>query len=425
MTQDRLQPQHDRLQALKAEEIGPASVRRLDRWNGQVANFGRALARPVRAISKTGFRGRTRLSRYSVSFLFFVLLPALCSAFYFIFLAADQYVAETRFAVRSIQFDSGSDPASTSVLGSLAVPVMADQDTYILADYIRSRSIVDELQKTIDLRAIFSRPEADFWARLKTDATIDDLVSYWRRMVDVYIDRPSGIVTVDIRAFRPADALLLSKAVLAASESLINGVSARARQDAMRTAEEEVRRNEAKVRDALVALRAFRDREGFISPTAEATSTSTLLMQVMSEKIKLQNDLFVASHAMSADAPTVQTLRSRLENMDRQIEELKAQLASNSPQEDTVSKALVKFEELEVQRTFAEKLYEISQNALERARLRAERQNIYVNPFVEPTLPQEATYPERIALSCIIPVVLLVIWGIFALIIAAIEDHRV
>ena len=41
-----------------------------------------------------------------------------------------------------------------------------------------------------------------------------------------------------------------------------------------------------------------------------------------------------------------------------------------------------------------------------------------------PSLPQEARFPERLAFSFIIPIGLLVLWGIFALIGAAVEDHR-
>jgi capsular polysaccharide transport system permease protein len=243
-------------------------------------------------------------------------------------------------------------------------------------------------------------------------------------MVSTYIDGPSGIVTVAARAFRQEDALALSQAIVVASEKLVNDVSARARNDAMRRAEGEVRRNEEQVRLALQELRKYRDSEGFIDPISSATSTSKLLLGMMADKIKLQNDLFVATKAMSQDAPTVQTLKTRSESLDKQIETMKAGLAGNTAEGRTISNALVKYEELELKRTFAEKLYTMAQDGLERARLRAEQQNLYISVFVPPSLPQEARYPERLAFSFIIPIGLLVLWGIFALIAAAVEDHR-
>jgi capsular polysaccharide transport system permease protein len=212
--------------------------------------------------------------------------------------------------------------------------------------------------------------------------------------------------------------------VIAASEALANSVSARVREDAMRRAEGEVRLSEAKVVAALSDLRAFRDKAGMIDPVSAATSTGVLLTDAMTEKIKLQNNLFVATKAMSGDAPTVQALKTRLDGLDRQIDDLKSKLTSNASGASTIAGVLGQYEQLELQRQFAEKLYQMAQDGLERARQRAEAQAIYVSVFVPPALPQEAKFPQRLSLSLLIPIGLAILWGIFALIAAAIEDHR-
>ena len=342
-------------------------------------------------------------------------------------LASDQFVAETRFAVRSAQTESLDDKlksALSSVTATMGTPAMSGQDAYIVATYIRSRAVVADLSKTLDLGAIFRRPEADFWARLKDGASAEELLAYWQGMVSVYVDAPSGVLTVTVRAFRPDDALALSRAVIAASEALANSISARARADAMTRAEGEVRRAEGKVVAALADLRAFRDKQGLIDPVASAASTGELLAGVLAERIKLQNNLFVATRAMSADAPTVQAMKTRLEGLDHQIDDLKAKLTSNAAGAATIAGVLSQYEQLEMQRVFAEKLYEMAQDSLERARQKAEAQAIYVSVFVPPALPQEAKFPQRLALSLLIPIGLTILWGIFALIAAAIDDHR-
>jgi capsule polysaccharide export protein KpsE/RkpR len=43
---------------------------------------------------------------------------------------------------------------------------------------------------------------------------------------------------------------------------------------------------------------------------------------------------------------------------------------------------------------------------------------------VPPALPQDAKYPERYSLSALIPIGLLIVWGIFALMGVAVEDQR-
>src|ERR1700687_5924671 len=174
---------------------------------------------------------------YLISLILAVVIPAFMAILYLAFIASDQYVAEARFAVRTSQIDGGGGDKLLSMLGSglgSSMPALAGQDPYIVTGYIHSRAIVDDLSQQLDLRAIFTRPGSDFWARLKRNASIEDLVDYWNGMVTADVDVPSGIVTVAARAFRQEDALALSQAIIAASEKLVNEVSARARHDAMR-----------------------------------------------------------------------------------------------------------------------------------------------------------------------------------------------
>jgi capsular polysaccharide transport system permease protein len=391
--------------------------------------FGTVALRSSQPIEKeTEIRTRKPLALpnfYLASFIALVVIPSFLCVVYLTFVASNQYVAEARFAVKSAQFDLGHDKTNSgTALGGISLPVLADQDAYIIANYIDSRTIIDDLAGRIDIRAIFERPEADFWARLKTNASPEELADYWQKMVSTYVDSISGIVIVTARAFRPADAQALAAAIVDASEKLANDVSARARQAMMKQAEEEMRRSEGMVRSALLDMRRFRDRQGYIDPLSAANTTSTLLMQDMAEKIRLENDFFVASKAMSSKAPTVVEMKTRLDALDDQIDQLKAKLTGNSPQGHTIAASLATFEELELKRIFAEKLYTMAQDALERAKLRAEQQHLYLSTFVPPGLPQDAKYPQRLGLSLLLPLGFFMLWSILAMAAASIEDHR-
>jgi capsular polysaccharide transport system permease protein len=367
-----------------------------------------------------------------ISFVACVVLPAAASVLYLAFIASDQFIAETRAVVRSAEQETLASSSSSSTSGSGASSSgpasmsysTATPNAYIVTNYIRSRAMVDALGKTLDLRAIFRRPEADFWARLESDATIEELVDHWKRVVTTYVDGPSGIVTIKIRAFRRDDALDLSHAVVKLSEQLVNEISERARRDAMQFAEQEVRRADARVRNALLELRRYRDESGLIDPVKAADETSKLLMQLMAEKIRLESDLFVASRTLNRNAPSIQTLTSRVEIVDLQIAKLKAKLTGETEDARNVAASLARFEQLEVQRQFAERLYTMAQDGLERARIMAERQSVYFAVFVPPALPEESLFPRRIANSILVPLALLILWSIAALVWASVLDHR-
>ncbi len=365
------------------------------------------------------------ISGYTLSLVLFVIIPAIAVALYFAFLASNQYYAETRFAVRKASFSSGSDTKSAlSSLSSGSIPALASQDAFIITSYIHSRSILLDLSKTINIREIYTRPEADFWAKLKSKSSDEELLEYWNQSVTTYIDGPSGIVTVGVRSFRREDSLSLSNAIIKASEKLANDVSNRIKTDAVERASGEVRRSEAMVVTALTDLKNFRNSEGYIDPGTAAQSKSKLLLELLAQKIQLQNDLFVSTRAMSENAPTLVGTKNRLVALDNQIDALRSQLTNQSEEKNSLASSLTKYEQLDLKRIFAEKLYSLAQDGLEQAKRVAENQGIYVSVFVPPALPDDSTYPKRISFSIIFAISLLAIWGIFALLAAAVDDHQ-
>ena len=367
-------------------------------------------------------------SGYLISFLALVVLPALAASFYFALFASDEYVAESRFAVHAMATEAVSDntkskKASTtsSLMGALS---SASEDSYLVAAYVRSRACIEEVSKALPLQEVFRRPEADFISRLEAKASPEALVKYWDRMVTAYVDPPSGIVTVTVSAFRREDALALAQAILVAAEKMANALSSRARTDIMNLADAEVTSAQERVVASLDALRAFRDKAGFIDPKVQALSLTQGLQTLIERRIRLETDYEVSSRAMSREAPTLQALKSRLDQLDSDIAGEKAKLTSRSADPAALANLLPAYESLVLRNTFAEKLYGLAADGLERARLRAEAQTIYLDVFVPPAIPQEALYPERFASSILIAVALVILWGIGALTAALIEDHK-
>jgi capsular polysaccharide transport system permease protein len=405
----------------------PAGVGRLSRMlRGQWLKPSSPAETVPEPETQAGGGGRRGPSWFKLSFVACVIIPAIASWLYFAFIAADQYVATSRFAVRTAATEQQVElPSTAARSNSFGVPMVVGQDAYLIVAYIQSHKIIQDLLPTIDLRKMFRHPNADFWARLEKDATAEELEAYWKKHVQASVDGPSGIVTVRVRAFTPDDATTLLQSVLAASEKLANDVSARARRDTVSRAEEEVRRTLASVQDALKALQGFRERVGFVDPVSSATMTNTLLLQMLAEKIRLENELFVMQRVAPDNGTGQRVLRTQIQSVDQQVDKLKGDLTGATAEGRSIATALVEYEALELQRLFTTKMFSLAQEALTRATQRAERQNIYVTVFVAPAKPEEARYPERWAMALIVPISLLIIWGIFAMVASAIDDHRV
>jgi capsular polysaccharide transport system permease protein len=366
-------------------------------------------------------RSRSRLIGWSLVVI--VALPAFLTGIYLFGFASDQYVAEAQFAVRMVGAEERrQDQAIPSLLTMSGLP--SSQDADIVADYIHSRAIVDDVSKHVDLVGMFHRPEADILAKLEDRPPVEALTSYWRRMVSVDIENTSGIVTLQTRAFRREDALALAQAVLQSSQGLVETLSDRVRTDSVKHAEDEFHRAETRVHAALGALQNFRNAQGLIDPIKSADANGKLLLQLMGDKIQLESQLFVSQRTTGLDAPGIAPMRARLDSINVQIGRLQEQMAGGTGATSNLAALISRYEDLDLNRQFAERLYTLTQEGLARARLLADRRGVYLAVFVPPSLPEQYSYPLRWSSFLLVTASAFLTWCCGATIWASVLDHR-
>jgi capsular polysaccharide transport system permease protein len=364
-------------------------------------------------------RRRSRLGWFS--FVIIVLIPVIAAAYYYFLVAADQYVSEFRFALRSAEPER-HDPAL--FLQESIAPSAIGVDSYAVVQYLASRAIIDDLSATLDLRQMFSRSEADWPARLDLPVSIEELVRYWKRQVDAFFDATNGTIVVKARAFAPQDALSLAEGILAYSERLVNDLSARARRDALRNAEDEVGRAEKRLKLALTRLREFRDKEGIIDPRKTADATVALAGRVRDELVRADTELSTLKHYMRDDAPSIKMLEARVQSLQAQRRAVESEVTdTEKTRSEALSRVMGSYEQLESERTFAENTYQHALQALDRARINADRQQVYLATFVRPTLPEEALYPRRLQALGVVFLIAIVVWAIGGVAVQSIRDH--
>ena len=364
---------------------------------------------------------RRRSSLWWFSLLIIVAVPAAIAAAYYFLIATDQYVAEFRFALRSAEPER-HDPAL--FLQESIAPSVIGVDSYALVQYLASRAIIDDLSATLDLRQIFSRSEADWPARLDLPVSIEELVRYWKRQVDAFFDATNGTIVVRARAFTPQDALKLAEGILASSERLVNDLSARARRDALRNAEDEVGRAEKRLKSALTRLREYRDKEGIIDPRKTADATIALAGRVRDELVRADTELSTLKHYMRDDAPSIKILEARVQSLEAQRRAVESEVTdTEKTRSEALSRVMGSYEQLESERTFSENTYQHALQALDHSRINADRQQVYLATFVQPTLPEEALYPRRLQSFLVVSGVAFAVWIISGFIVQSVRDH--
>jgi capsular polysaccharide transport system permease protein len=374
-------------------------------------------------------RIRDRIALW-LSFVLLVAAPSGVAAWYLNDVAADQYASEVGFAVRSL--DGTLPSPMTELLGGAADSTAGDSQ--MLFEYLQSQPLVERVDAEVDLREIYNRPEADSLFALGEDRTIEELVEYWNLAVTVSYDTGSGVIYGEVRAFRPEDARDVAASLLEESGRLINSLSENARQDAVRFARIDLEEAEQRVREARMALQAFRGMQGTADVSGDISQEMQLIAELRRQRSALQADYDSRKELLGEDSPTLSALRRRISSLDAQIVEAEARIADGSEgsaatvgpgrRAGTLAEAAGLQEELQVELELATNMYTAAQAGLESARADARRAQRYLATHISPTLAQEPRYPRRVTWSVAIFVVLLLGWAILMLIVSSIRDRH-
>jgi capsular polysaccharide transport system permease protein len=322
------------------------------------------------------------------------LVPAILVIGYIGFGMSSQYMSEARFAARGGEQISADPIAAVTGLASFTQA----QDSLIVVNYVKSRAIVEELERMIGLRKMFARSDIDWLSRFDESDPIEDLVKYWRWKITTTVESPSGIITIQVRAFSPEDTLTIANAVVSSSERLVNSMSTRATRDAIAETQSELVRAEGRLSEVRLALRDLRNAQSTLNPRRTAEGINKLIGELRLERARLEDDANAAKRSqVNEGAPQMQLLRIRIQVIADQIADLERQLTSttDTASTTTVSGKITRFDELELERQISEKQYTLATEAFERARINAERQRVYLTAFVTPLLPQDVAWPRH------------------------------
>ncbi len=376
------------------------------------------------------------------SFLLCVMLPTGLIALYYYLFAADQYVAEFKFAVmESSPVLPGSPPPisatspSAAMGGAGGLALMgggmlggstATMQNYVVTDYLLSRQVVEELQRRIDVRSLYDKDVAknDLWARFARSLPMERFLVYWNRMVTANYDPMTGLAVVTVRAFSPQDALLIANTMVTLSEDLVNGVAKRPQMDSVRFAEGEVRRTEERLRVARQELTDYRLKEGLVDPSGALSTNVALVQTLRGQLIQQQADLAtLLSQQQNPNTPAAQSLRSRIAATKDQLDKMVKEVSKDREGNKVLTELVGRYERLDLERQYAQAGYVAAQQAFDQARANAAAQHLYLTPYVRPVLAESSTYPRRGQSTLIAALAFFGIWIVGLMVVRAVGEH--
>ena len=355
--------------------------------------------------------------------LIVIVLPVLLVTIYLHIFAKDQYASTVGFTIRHEE-TGGASEIMGGLRSMLGTGSRGDAD--LLYQFIQSQEIIERISAKFDLLGHYSAnwpydPIYSLWP----DATIEDLLWFWQRMVRISYDKSSGLIQLDVRAHDPESAQKIAKLIVSESELMINRLNLTARTDATRNAESDLKVALERLRAARQKLATFRGSSRIVDPQADIASR----MGVLSN---LQQQLATALVEYDLLSPTTDPRDPRISQMQRRIEVVRARIRDERQsltQHGTTDEGtdypqlIAQFESLQVDQSFAETTYQAALTALDAARSNAERQNLYLANFIQPTYAQQAEYPRTTQIILLTLLFASLFWGVLALVFYSLRDR--
>lgn len=396
--------------------------------NGKARRRAAAASSPEIAVRPVAKHATLKKRHTGVrnSFIFMVLMPIIVASMYLWSFAADQYASTTGFTVR--QEESGGASGLMSGLAAITGGSGGAADTDVLYEFIRSQEMVEIVDKHVDINAIYSKHwDVDPLFSLWPDATIEDKLSYWQRMVRISYDQGTGLIELRVLAFTAAEAQLIAREIVSESQKMINSLNKIVREDTMSYALADLDDALARLKLARQELVKFRTKTQIVDPEADIQGRMGVVnsLQQQLAQALVDHDLIAAIATQENDP--------RLEQAARQIEVIRKRIES---ERETFVKSgseaggrdyptlIAEFENLSVEKEFAEKTYSLALAAVDLARSSAARQSRYLTAYVSPTLAETAEFPQRMMLAVLISLFMLLTWAILVLVYYSVRDRR-
>lgn len=407
-----------------ADNWGPSGRSKRKKKGGRKGTKAAPVAIAVQPIARPA-RMKRRHWGILASFVFMVLVPLAAFSFYLAVYATDQYVSTTGFTVRSQESSGAND-----LLGGLAQftggSVASDSD--ILYEFIQSQEIADVVDDRLDLRAHYSQPWPEDWMfALWPDATREDLLWYWQRIVKISFDSGAGLIEVQVRAFSPEMAQKVATEIVRVSQERINALNARIREDALRYAQTDLDDAVVRLKSAREALTQFRSRTGIVDPAADIQGRLGVMNNLQQQLATALIEYDLLEQTSRPNDPRLTKARQRIDVIRDRIAIERQTFSSDSTETGGLSEdypsLISEFESLNVDLQYAEEAYRAALTALQTARDDAARQSRYLATYIRPTLPGDSEFPLRWLLAGLAALFLVLVWSILALVYYSIRDR--
>lgn len=345
-----------------------------------------------------------------------ILVPTVLALIYYALIARPEYATEMKFTIQ------GLTPQPPDLLSGIGLPAISQQgnDGQVIVEFIQSAEMVRLLEQDYGFDAAFGGPSLDPAGSIPPGAAIEDKAEYWESQATAEYDNVSNIITVDVRAFSPAESLRLAEGVLGETEGVVNSLNSRVQNEAVEAAEREAqaRRQEYdRARSAAIGARANRAT----TIQAESQQQIGLVGQIEGALANARVERAASAATFRPDSPQIQALNERIATLEQQRAQAMAEIREGPGSTEAIRDVTAETAVLDYQ--FAQQAYYAAIQARQAAALTRENERRYLVAFVPPRIPEISNYWSRFANVIAVAIAATLLMAIGALGYSIVKDH--
>lgn len=364
---------------------------------------------------------RPRHYRLAFSFAVVVLVPTIAMTLYLWGLARDQYISTMSLTVRTEDTQSAID-----MLGGLSnISGSSSSDIDVLQQYIQSSDLVSQARLVPRFEEAFSRGwPYDFLYAYEPGGTIEDYHNFWNSAVTTSTE--AGLLTVKVRSYDPQTSYEISQFIYDQSKSLINNLSAEAREDATSFTRRELDRAEDRLSAARQDLTTYRLRNQIVDPSATLAAQMGILTNLQTELANALVQRSLLEKTSSQTDPRSAEVNRRIDALTAQIEQEQEKFGSGGvgPGGEDYANLFADYEKLFTEQTFAEESYRAAMVAHDSALAKAQMRSRYLAIHVQPTRAEKSMFPDRPITLMVLIVFVTLAWAVGLLVYYSIRDRQ-
>lgn len=355
-------------------------------------------------------------------FIYVVMIPMVLVGIYYAFMSLDRYVSTAKIVVRQPHEAAGSNIPSLALLMGSANPTSREETLFML-DFIQSIDMMSHLQQRLNWVDAFAEQTSDPLFYLSKDAPSEDLMKFYKRIVQTHFDEFTGLLEVEVQSPTATLSKAMLEEILSESERFVNEISHKIARDHLSFAEHELgnaRRNYIAKRDTLIA---FQNANNLLDAKSSAASRAATLASLEDSLTKERAHLKALRSTLDIQSPQVRQQQVKILAIEQQLAAEKKDLISAVGGEQ-LNVIASEYQNLTVDAGISEESYKLAVTALENARIEASKKIRSLVTIVRPAVAQRALYPDRLYNLATLFILLVLLYGVARFVIATIEDHR-